>query len=88
MDALGRFKVQYDTELNCVYFAESPDADRTVPVWPFGYAATSDPMTVYDYDGQEVVSAGETIELGGGGVEAGFVEGSTCGADRAWIVNR
>ena len=87
MDALGRFNVQYDSTLNCLYFSESPDTDRTVPVWPFGYAATSDPMTVFDYDGQTVVSVDETIELGGGGVDAGFVEGNTCGADRTWIVN-
>jgi hypothetical protein len=88
MDALGQFTLKYDPDLNCVYFAEGADSDRTVPVWPFGYSATSDPMTVYDYDGGLVASGGDQLELGGGNVEAGFVDGNTCGADSAWIVNR
>jgi hypothetical protein len=89
MDALTILELRYDPELNCVYSPGFADAtERTVPVWPFGYSATSDPMVVYDYDGLEVAAAGETIELGGGFVGVEFVEGNTCGSDGAWIVNR
>jgi hypothetical protein len=90
MDALGNFELGYDPDLDCVYFAgsETGDTGRTVPVWPFGYSATSSPMTVYDYDGNPVVTEGESIELGGGFVGVDFVDGNTCGADGAWIVNR
>jgi hypothetical protein len=35
-----------------------------------------------------VVTEGESIELGGGFVGVDFVDGNTCGADGAWIVNR
>ena len=90
MDALSTFELRYDAELNCVYspgFAEG-GRDRSVLVWPFGYSATSDPMTVYDYDGNPVASEGDAIELAGGGVDIEFIEGNTCGADGAWIVNR
>jgi hypothetical protein len=90
MAALGVFELRYDPELNCVYFPGSEEGDegRTVPVWPFGYSATSDPMTAYDYDGNPVVSDGDTIDLGGGFVGIEFVDGNTCGADSVWIVSR
>jgi hypothetical protein len=90
MDALGRFEVLYDPDLNCVYFSgsEEGDAGRTVPVWPFGYSATSSPFIVYDYDGAAVAGEGDTVELGGGFVGTDHIDGDTCGADGAWIVNR
>jgi hypothetical protein len=91
MAALALFEeLHYDSALNCVYFGgpEDGESGRTVPVWPFGYAATSSPLTVYDYDGAAVVSEGEGIELGGGGVDAGSIAGNTCDADGAWLVNR
>jgi hypothetical protein len=87
MDALGRFVVRYDSDSNCLFFEEE-GGGRTVPVWPFGYTARNDPVAVYDYDGRFVVGEGETLEVGGGFVEAGFVEGNACGATGAWIVNR
>jgi hypothetical protein len=90
MDALGHFTIGYDVELNCVYFPgdENGAGGRTVPVWPFGYAATSSPLVIYDYDGNVLAGEGDEIELGGGFVDAGFVEGNNCGAAGAWIVNR
>jgi hypothetical protein len=90
MAALGLFEVRYDPELNCMYFtgSEEGDAGRTVPVWPFGYSATSSPLIVYDYDGNQVGGEGDTLELGGGFVGVELVDGDTCGADGAWIVNR
>ena len=90
MAALGLFTVAYDAELNCIYFPgdEGGGDRRTVPVWPFGYSATSSPLTIYDYDGNLVAGKGDEIELGGGHVEVGFVQGNTCEAAGAWIVNR
>jgi hypothetical protein len=90
MDALGEFTIGYDAELNCVYFPgdENGAGGRTVPVWPFGYSATSSPLVIYDYDGNVLAGEDDEIELGGGFVAAGFVEGNTCGAAGAWIVNR
>lgn len=90
MDALGTFEVRYDADVNCVYLtgAAGDTGYRLAPVWPFGYSATSAPLTVYDYDGNVVVTESETIELGGGAVDAAFVDGDVCGADEAWVVNR
>jgi hypothetical protein len=94
MTALGLFTVGYDPELNCVFLgegsagAEPENSARTVPVWPFGYSATSSPLIIYDYDGNLFATEGEDIELGGGHVDVGFVDGNTCGAAGAWIVNR
>jgi hypothetical protein len=88
MDALGSFTLNYDPDMNCVYFSESGSTGRIVPVWPFGYSATSDPMTLYDYDGDVVAGAGEQLELGGGNVGTELADGNNCGADSVWIVNR
>ncbi len=87
MAALGTFTVNYDPELNCVYFTEPSSTERVVPVWPFGYSATSDPMTVYDFDGAPIAVDGDQMELGGGNVGVGPLEGNTCGADSAWIIS-
>ena len=90
MDALGTFEADFDPDLNCVYFPGSDGGPegRTVPLWPFGYSATGDPLTVYDYDGNVVAAEGETLELGGGNVPADLVEGNRCGAANAWVVNQ
>jgi hypothetical protein len=88
MDALGTFTLAYDQDMGCVYFTSPGATERVVPVWPFGYAATSDPVTIYDYDGAPVASEGDLLELGGGNVGAGFTVGDDCGATSAWIVNR
>lgn len=90
MDALGTFEMAYDPDLNCVYFpgSEGGPEGRTVPMWPFGYSATSDPLTLYDYDGNVFAVEGDTLELGGGNVPADMVEGERCGAENAWVVNR
>ncbi|MDP9145756.1 MAG: hypothetical protein M3N43_13880, partial [Actinomycetota bacterium] len=90
MAALAIAELHFDPALNCVYISgrDEDDGGRSVPVWPFGYAATSSPMTVYDYDGIPVASDGDPIDLGGGGVGLDFIEGNACGADGAWIVNR
>ena len=89
MLALGQFQVGYDAALNCIYFdgSESGPEGRTVPVWPFGYSAINDPVEIYDADGQLVATQGQMLELGGGFVDAGLVDGNTCGAASAWIVS-
>ncbi|HEX5672090.1 MAG TPA: hypothetical protein VFY46_05145, partial [Acidimicrobiia bacterium] len=88
MDALGQFRLGYDSDLNCIYLDGSEIGEgRTVPVWPFGYSAINDPVEVYDYDGELIATQGSMLELGGGFVGAEFVEGDTCGAVSAWIVN-
>lgn len=87
MDALGQFTVEYDLDLNCVYFMDEFDGSRIVPVWPFGYSATGDPLTLYDYDGSAVARAGDQLELGGGGGDIEFIDGNTCDATGAWIVS-
>jgi hypothetical protein len=89
MSALGHFQVGYDSDLNCIYFdgSESGLQGRTVPVWPFGYSAINDPVEIYDYDGELIATQGSVVELGGGFVDIGFVDGNTCGAASAWIVS-
>jgi hypothetical protein len=87
MAALGHFTLSYDLDLNCVYFGDPGSDERIVPVWPFGYSATNDPMTVYDYDGNPVAGEGDEIELGGGNVGLSGIEGETCGATSSWIVS-
>jgi hypothetical protein len=84
MSALGRFTVHHDTRLRCVYF--SADGQRTLPVWPFGYWATSSPLKVYDYDDRLVAQEGAALELGGGTVDVEHVRAeNACGAKHAFI---
>lgn len=84
MAALGRFTVHYDPERRCVYFG-TPD-ERVLPVWPFGYWATSNPLKVYDFDDNVVAQEGATLELGGGQVDIEHVHADNpCGAKVAWI---
>lgn len=89
MDAQDQFRVGYDSALNCIYFdgSEAGPQGRTVPVWPFGYSAINDPVEIYDYDGGLIATQGTVLELGGGFVDVGFVDGNTCGAVSAWIVS-
>ena len=37
------------------------DGQRVEPLWPFGYAATLDPLIVYDAGGREVARGGPTL---------------------------
>lgn len=84
MAALGRFSVHYDSQQRCVFL--SAPGERVLPVWPFGYWATSSPFQVYDYDGNVVAQEGQTLELGGGQVDIQHVSAdNACGAKQAWI---
>jgi hypothetical protein len=87
MAALGRFGVHYDRALRCVYFA-TPD-ERVLPVWPFGFWATSSPLRIYDYDDNLFAQEGDTVELGGGQVDIEHARvANPCGAKQAWFANR
>lgn len=84
MSALGRFAVRYDAQQRCVYF--EAEGGRTLPVWPFGYWATSSPLKIYDHDGNLVAQEGAALELGGGMVDIEHAgANNACGAKRAWI---
>jgi hypothetical protein len=57
-----------------------------LPVWPFGYWATSSPFRVFDYDDNAVAQPGITIVFGGGHVSLEHTGATnTCGAKTAWI---
>jgi len=87
MAALGRFAVHYDPQLRCVYFGTP--TERVLPIWPFGYWATSSPLKVYDFDDNVVAQEGATLELGGGQVEIEHVHADKpCGAKMAWVSAR
>ena len=90
MEALGTFELRFDTDLGCVYFpgdeSDSGSSGRTVPVWPFGYTAVSNPLRIYDQDGVLVAREGDVIQMGGGFVEY-VTEQELCGASGAWIMS-
>jgi hypothetical protein len=46
-------------------------------VWPFGYSAILDPLTVFGNAGVPVISAGQTIKTGGDGPKQGATD--SCG---------
>lgn len=84
--ALGRFTVHYDAALRCVYFDAS--GERVLPIWPYGFWATSSPFRVFDYDDKLVAQAGSALELGGGRVEVEHARAANpCGAKQAWIAH-
>lgn len=86
MDALGRFEVRYDPDLECFYL--SNEIDRDLPVWPFGYSAGNNPIAVYDEDGNLVAAPGDQIEAGGGGIPLDRVDATnTCEATGVWVFN-
>jgi hypothetical protein len=85
MAALGFFSVQYDPELRCVYLQDRA-GKRLLPIWPFGYFATSSPFAVFDYDGNAIGEPGATLEFGGGEVDVQHIATpNTCGAKAAWV---
>ena len=90
MEALGTFELRFDADLGCVYFpGDESDAGsngRTVPVWPFGYTAASNPLRIYDQDGVLVAREGDVIQMGGGFVEY-VTDQELCGASGAWIMS-
>ena len=87
MDALGRFVLAFDHERGCAYFGSAAGTgERVVPVWPFGYSARANPLTIYDFDGNVVAAEGDTLEVGGGNAPITDPNGD-CGSSDAWIMN-
>ncbi len=87
MAALGRFVLAFDPELRCAYFGSAAGTgERVVPVWPFGYTARANPLTIYDFDGNIVAVEGDTLEVGGGNAPITDPKGD-CGTSDAWIMS-
>jgi len=92
MEALGTFEVMFDAELRCVYFSADPDEPageaRTAPIWPFGYTAESNPLRIFDQDGQLIAREGDVIQTGGGHVGPPDDDRpENCGANDVWIMS-
>jgi hypothetical protein len=60
----------------CVWLTLDNGQDVRV-VWPFGYSATLDLLTIFDNRGDPVISAGDTIKTGGDGPTEGVAD--SCG---------
>lgn len=83
MGAAGRFTVRFDAEQRCVYGEFG--SQRIGLIWPFGYYATSDPLQVFNQDGQLVARDGDVLDSGGGHVPR---KGSRmCGASEVWVIS-
>jgi hypothetical protein len=63
--ALGGGTLRYDAERRCVYL-ERPDGKRSLPQWPEGYSARSDPLRVYDASNTLIATEGDVITFSGG----------------------
>jgi hypothetical protein len=48
----------------CLWVIDSPE--RTVLIWPTGYTARGDPLTVLDAAGNPVAVVGRQMQFGGG----------------------
>jgi hypothetical protein len=85
MHALGHFAVRLDEAARCVYLEAVHDGGRSLPLWPFGYAAFTAPLRIVDYDDVVVAREGEPLAFGGGSVPvpAALVD-RACGAQSAW----
>jgi hypothetical protein len=86
MDALGRFTLGYDADLDCVYL--DAGGERIMPVWQHGARALRDPVRVVDGNGEVIVEVGAAFETGGGNTplpEDGE-DRLACGADSAWVM--
>ncbi len=85
MDALGFFTLGFDPDLGCFYF--EGDEGRVLPIWPLGFSGDSGPPAqVFDRDGRVFATAGETLEVGGGGGVLPDPQQS-CGAELTWVLN-
>lgn len=84
MHALGHFAVRLDEAQRCVYL-EAANGQRLLPLWPFGYAAFTEPLRIVDFDDREVAREGERIPFGGGHVPVPpALSERACGAASAW----
>jgi hypothetical protein len=61
---------------SCIWLTLDNGQDVRV-VWPFGYSAIPDPVTIFDNRGDPVISTGDTIKTGGDGPTEGVAD--SCG---------
>ena len=68
-EALGRYVLRFDPELDCVYFGSTSDGSelRFLPQWPPGYQLRVDPIRVVGPGGSTVFLPGERLIMSGGG---------------------
>ena len=90
MALFGAESIDWDDGAACMYV--DLDGTRIVIVWPFGFTATLDPLTIYDPAGEPVLTEGEAFEIGGGHVgtigfdgEPVLPERELCGADDVFL---
>jgi hypothetical protein len=67
-------------------FWTGAEPDRHALIWPDGYVARGDPVTVYDESGRLVVVAGQQASLGGGLAPDGTQVPGCPGFSHAWVV--
>ncbi len=85
------FTLRYDEQRSCVFGeAEAVEGGtrRVLPGWPDGYSATSNPLTIRDFDGMTVAVEGQAYEGGGGYHDPATIgrwsdQSDTCGVDGA-----
>lgn len=71
----------------CFWLAQ-PDA-RTALVWPYGFRATGQPLTLLGPDGQRIAEPGDRVGLGGGapGPDAPTRDVDPCSFGRVFVVS-
>ena len=62
---------------------EMDNGDEVAILWPAGYSATHNPLTIFDNEGREVARANDRLSAGGGGPYSG--DADACGR-RAYVV--
>ena len=81
MGALFVGTFEGDAESGCVWLLpeqqdrKSYDPVRVAVVWPAGFSARTNPLRLYDAEGQLVATEGDPLRLGGGFVPATGFEG-------------
>jgi hypothetical protein len=85
MQALGHFELRLDEGAGCVYLVQPQNGERLLPIWPFGYAAYTNPLRIVDFDDVVVARAGAPEAFGGGHVPVpAALRERACGAEWAW----
>jgi hypothetical protein len=72
----------------CLWLGDG--SDRMALVWPYGYSARGNPLSVYDQNGALIGVAGKRVSLGGGGTPSEgpyFILGCSRGFSRIWGVS-
>ena len=76
MDALGGGTLGVEQRANAICFSVTPGDygfSRTALIWPHGFSAGGDPISILGPDGQQLGRSGDLVTLGGGAPPRGFV---------------